>query len=54
MSLMTPFHFLGQDDQMEMQHNIFDHVMPFASSMAPLHLLSQDNQIRGNITLLVM
>ena len=27
---MAPFHLLDQDDQNEMQHYIFDHMMPLA------------------------
>ena len=44
MSSMAQFHLLGQDNQKEMQHNIFGHVMPMTSSMALLHLLPPDKQ----------
>ena len=30
-SLMTPMHFLVQDNQTEMQHDFFDHVMELAT-----------------------
>ena len=30
-SSMAPFHFLAEDDEKEMQHNIFGHVMPLIS-----------------------
>ena len=36
-SLMAPFHVLGQDDQKEMELNIFGHVMPLASASASSH-----------------
>ena len=45
LSSVPSFDLLGQDDQKEMQHDIFGHVMPMASSMVPLHLFSQNNQI---------
>ena len=35
---------LGQDDENEMQNDIFGNVIPMASSMAPLHLFCQANQ----------
>ena len=41
---MSPFHFLGEDDQNEIEHHIFGHVMPMALSVEPLHLFSQHNQ----------
>ena len=31
---MVPFHFLGQDEQNEVQHNIFGHVMPLLLASA--------------------
>ena len=43
-SSMAPFHLLGHDDEKEMQHDLFGHVMPMATSMAQLHFFSQDNQ----------
>ena len=33
-SSMVPFHLLGQDDQNEMQHDLFDHVVPLPSTSA--------------------
>ena len=33
-SSMVSLHFLGQDDINEVQHDIFDHMMPMAASMA--------------------
>ena len=37
MPTMSSFHLLGQDDQKEMQHYLFGHVMPKTPSMAPLN-----------------
>ena len=31
---IAPFHLLHEDDQKEMQHNIFGHVMPLATISA--------------------
>ena len=52
-SSMLSFHLLGQDDQDEIQHDLFGHMMPLAqhkhnvmpmsSLMAPMHLFSQDS-----------
>ena len=41
---MALFHLLGQDDEKEMQNDIFGNVMPMASSMVPLHLFGHTNQ----------
>ena len=45
-SPMALFHFLDQDDQKRMQHDLVSHVMPLvpesASSVAPLHLFSHE------------
>ena len=34
---MAPLHSLGQDDQNEVQHNIFGHVIPFGPALASCH-----------------
>ena len=65
---MAKSHSLGQDNQIEMQHDIFGHVMPLApplndamaSSVTPLHSLGQDDQnkvkhhVFGQVTTLVL
>ena len=51
-SSMAPFHFLGQDNQNEVQHDLLDmlyhwywhHMMLTVSSMAPLYSFDEDNQ----------
>ena len=45
----VPLHFLGQDDQNDVQHDFFGHATPLGISpgivsMASLHFLGQDNQ----------
>ena len=47
---MALLHSLDQDNQNEVHHDFFDHVIPLAShdgvtaeSMAPLHTLGQDD-----------
>ena len=37
-------HFLGQDNQHEVQHDFFGHVMLITSLATPLHSLDQDDQ----------
>ena len=32
---MTPFHSLGQDNQNEVQHDLFGHVIPAVSALGP-------------------
>ena len=63
-SSIAPLHFFSQDNENEMQHNYFGHVMllmlvqchimPTMSSMAQIHLLGQEAQKEMNMTFLVM
>ena len=62
-SSMAPFHLLGQDEQNEMQHDLFGHVLPLEQASASCNVTdiisgttafdSPDNMMY-NMTFLVM
>ena len=61
-AVMAPLHSSGEENQNEVQHDFTDHVTPLVLAscdadhvtMAPLYCLGQDNQMRCNMTFLVM